>query len=571
MADGNESQAIGGLGRAAGTLSSRGWWAALIGVLLVACAASFTRGLSYVPLETHEAFVARSAEEMFAGKSWLVPYFSDQPRLKKPPLSYWLVMAVDRLHGADGVITEAECRLPSALAGVVLVILVVCLGAVLMDGPTGLLAGLLTAACAGFVSYSHSARPEMVYAMLCTAALLAFALADRSLRRGAAGAGAKWASRSAWFFLGLALLTKGPQLPAMIVAGILIAMFVSRQWRHGLAVLRPVSGVGIALAVSGWWYAAIFLTLPDAMMIWRVETVDRFVDAREPLSRYLDPYYLYRTAGLVLPWLLFYPFAVLTPWVRELKRDRSALLLWWITIAVMAGLSLSLGRRWYYMLPVLGPIMILLAAGAIRAAATLRAEGKSAIVRWLLALHALGIGAAAFWLRFDQPAQTALPLWALSAVVAAAIIGAVLIICSAGRGAAGDLRALAAMVLVAVVFFAGAGARGSLRQARRFEAQTFSRRVSELVADDATLLGWQGMWAVEQYELHRSIPQLHQMSALLEAMGDSDSVYVLVRSGDIFPQTPGYAARRLLTGPYDGNAEGKQLWQVSRVSATEER
>jgi 4-amino-4-deoxy-L-arabinose transferase-like glycosyltransferase len=571
MTDGSESQAVGGSGRATGARPSRRWWALLVGLLLVACATSFTRNLSYVPLETHEAFVARSAEEMFARNSWLVPYFNDQPRLKKPPLSYWLVMAVDRLHDADGVITELECRLPSALAGVVLVILVACLGAVLMDRPTGLLAGLLTAACAGFASYSQSARPEMVYAALCTGAMLAFAVADRWLRQQRAAAGAGWVSRSAWFLLGLALLAKGPQLPAMIIVGILIAMSVSHQWRHGLAVLRPVSGIIIALAVSGWWYAAIFLTLPDAMSIWRVETVDRFVDAREPMSSYLDPYYLYRTAGLVLPWLLFYPFAVLAPWVRELKRDRSALLLWWIVIAVMAGLSLSLGRRWYYMLPALGPIMILMAAGAIRAAATLRAEGKSVLVRWLLALHALGIGAAACWLRFDQPPRIALPLWALSATIAAAIIGTALIIRSAGRGAAGDRRALAAMVLVAVVFFAGASARGSLRQARRFEAQTFSRHVSELVADDATLLGWRGMWAVEQYELHRSIPQLQQMSALLEAMGDSDSVYVLVRSGDIFPQTSGYAARRLFAGPYDGDPEGKQLWQVSRVSAAEER
>lgn len=552
-------------------MAPRWWWPALVGVLLVACATAFTGNQGYVPLETHEAFVARSAEEMFARDSWLVPYFNDQPRLKKPPLSYWLVMAVDRLNGADGDVTEAECRLPSAAAGVIMVLLVVFLGAVLMDGPTGLLAGLLAAACAGFVSYSHGARPEMVYAMLCTAALLAFALADRRLRRGTAGAGAGWASRSAWFLLGLALLAKGPQLPAMIVAGILIATSVSRQWRHGLAVLRPVSGLIIALAVSGWWYAAIFLTLPDAMLIWRIETVDRFVDAREPISSYLDPYYLYRTAGLILPWLLFYPFAVLTPWVRELKRDRSALLLWWIVIAVMAGLSLSLGRRWYYMLPVLGPIMILMAAGAIRAAATLRAEGKSAMVRWLLALHALGIGAAAFWLRFDQPAQTALPLWAMSAAIVVAIIAAVVIVRSAGRGVAGDLRALAAMVLVAVVFFAGAGARGSLRQATRFEARAFSQRVAELVTDDATLLGWQGMWAVEQYELHRSIPRFSHMADLLNAMAGSASAYVLVRDSDVFPLPPGYERRPIIVGASDGDVDGRQLWLVSREAAKTER
>ena len=95
MPDGNESQAVGGSGQTPSAMPRRRWWPALLGVLVVACATAFTGNQGYVPLETHEAFVARSAEEMFAGDSWLVPRFNDQPRLKKPPLSYWLVMVIE--------------------------------------------------------------------------------------------------------------------------------------------------------------------------------------------------------------------------------------------------------------------------------------------------------------------------------------------------------------------------------------------------------------------------------------------------------------------------------------------
>ena len=61
------------------------------------------------------------------------------------------------------------------------------------------------------------------------------------------------------------------------------------------------------------------------------------------------------------------------------------------------------------------------------------------------------------------------------------------------------------------------------------------------------------------------------MSALLEAMDGADSAYVLVRSGDLFSLTPGYAGRKVIAGPYDGEAEGRQLWLVNRKSTTNGR
>ena len=164
------------------------------GVLFALIAAAFTAlsgNGAKLPLDTHEVFVARSAEEMLARGSFLVPYLNDQPRLKKPPLSYWLVMAIDRLNGGDGVITEMEARLPSMIAGILLVALTCALGTVFFGRVPGILAGLLLAGSGGFVTYTHSARPEMLYAMFCTAGVLGFAISHQKHQQGDA--------RSKWF------------------------------------------------------------------------------------------------------------------------------------------------------------------------------------------------------------------------------------------------------------------------------------------------------------------------------------------------------------------------------------
>ena len=119
-----------------------------IGVIFaIACAAltALSGNGAKLPLDTHEVFVARSAEEMLARGSFLVPYLNDQPRLKKPPLSYWLVMGIDRLNGGDGVVTELEARLPSIIAGILLVALTCTLGATFFGQAPGILAGLLLA------------------------------------------------------------------------------------------------------------------------------------------------------------------------------------------------------------------------------------------------------------------------------------------------------------------------------------------------------------------------------------------------------------------------------------------
>ncbi|RKY24633.1 MAG: hypothetical protein DRP79_07505, partial [Planctomycetota bacterium] len=63
----------------------------------------------------HELKVALPAHEAVAGGHWIVPYYKDNPRLKKPPLPCWAVAVSYLVTGKEN---EFTTRLPSAVLGI---------------------------------------------------------------------------------------------------------------------------------------------------------------------------------------------------------------------------------------------------------------------------------------------------------------------------------------------------------------------------------------------------------------------------------------------------------------------
>ena len=66
------------------------------------------------------AIYADVTKEMLEGHHWLTPYLNHQLFFQKPPLLYWAQMVTFNLFGMN----EFAARLPSALAGVGVVLLV---------------------------------------------------------------------------------------------------------------------------------------------------------------------------------------------------------------------------------------------------------------------------------------------------------------------------------------------------------------------------------------------------------------------------------------------------------------
>src|SRR5438094_1370012 len=95
-------------------------------VILIALAALLhvvTIGTGDLYSET-EGQYAGAAREMVARYDWLLPTNNGMPRLQKPPLLYWLIIASYKILGVN----EAAARLPVALAVVAPVALLFLIG-----------------------------------------------------------------------------------------------------------------------------------------------------------------------------------------------------------------------------------------------------------------------------------------------------------------------------------------------------------------------------------------------------------------------------------------------------------
>jgi 4-amino-4-deoxy-L-arabinose transferase-like glycosyltransferase len=314
------------------------------------------------PLEEHEVYVARTATEIGRSGQWLVPHFNDAPRLEKPPLAYWAALGTHALlaHDATDVVSEFEARLPAVLAGLLLVWVTYALAwHAWGDRRAGFAAAAMWATSAGFYTYSHNARPEMLYALFCGLALLGFV-------RLARGVGRVWANAlGAWLAITLALLTKGPFLPVFIIAGIVLALVWQRRRDPAVpgiaATLRPGLGVVVVIALAGMYFAMVVQRVPGALEFWRAQMFNRTGGVGGASLAFLTLPWLRQTPQLLLPWLLPIPFAAVLAW----RSPRIAVRMLACAFAV-ALLCLSFARRahGFYALPVL-PAAFALMGGAV--------------------------------------------------------------------------------------------------------------------------------------------------------------------------------------------------------------
>src|SRR5947207_13347847 len=89
--------------------------------------------------DVDEGHNAEAAREMLDSGNWIVPTFNYQLRVDKPALLYWLQIFAYRSFGVN----EFSARLPSALAGLVTILMAYELGRSMFGPTTGLIAGLI--------------------------------------------------------------------------------------------------------------------------------------------------------------------------------------------------------------------------------------------------------------------------------------------------------------------------------------------------------------------------------------------------------------------------------------------
>jgi 4-amino-4-deoxy-L-arabinose transferase-like glycosyltransferase len=307
--------------------SPRPAWLAPLGLAVLLGGVFFFRLGDDVPLRTHECLLAATARNMLLNRPvqladgsrpspYLVPNFNDSPRLRKTPLAYWMVAAA---AWAVGEVNAWSARLPSALAALATVLMVAAALARRHDRLTALVGAATLATMVSFLMSARAALADMPMTCFSTASLLA-------LWMGVEGSGRR---RLAWFVAaggaaGLAMLAKGPApalvfpLPYLAAAVVIVVRLV--QQRRGTACRAPTTarsphewawtlgGAAVAtlvfLAVVLPWPAYVYLHVPQALTIWKAESVDRAAGD----FGHEEPFYFYliRLPVLIAPWTVFF-------------------------------------------------------------------------------------------------------------------------------------------------------------------------------------------------------------------------------------------------------------------------
>ncbi len=329
-----------------------------------------------------EVYFAETAREMLANGDWLTPRFCDKLFFDKPPLSYWLIALSFQVFGAS----EASARLPSALAGVLLVVCTTLFTIRHYGARAGFLSGMVLLTSFGFWSFARYAMSDMFLTLFMTIALLSY--------HEALGFEKRW---KAWIIAGhislaLAFNAKGPIGPVLAGFAILLMIFLRSQqnWKR---LFYPPALV-IFLLVGLPWYVAAYLKHASFFVdyFFYGENLSRFFGTKY-LTNQPPGYYMAVLLTLFFPWSLWLPPSLAVHLKKDtdlsMPRATTLYLVCWAAAPVIF-FSFSRCQLDYYILPSY-PAMAILVGPALSRIATVEAKfvGIRAIVLILISVTLL--------------------------------------------------------------------------------------------------------------------------------------------------------------------------------------
>jgi 4-amino-4-deoxy-L-arabinose transferase-like glycosyltransferase len=320
------------------------------------------------PMTLHEARLPECSREMMAQHNWLIPMNGARPWLERPPFPHWVMIAVATVIG-QRCDTEWSVRIPPALAGLLIVLMVGRMAAGWFGRGVGVISGLALATMAEFYAYSTLAEDDIFLALLVVAVVALFVQLEFFTDPGVADrrlglfSWRPWQVIAFFILLGLTNLAKGPIVGAAVVIGTLAAFFLIPpiQWRR---VRRYCWAwgilIGAAIAVS--WHAYVHGRYPGPG--------GYLANLRYDFSgttEFDEPWWYYPPTLLAvgLPWT---PAALIglaiTARAAWRGRDRVLQFLWCWAIVPIFVLSIPHRKHHHYLVPSLAPWAILAALGA---------------------------------------------------------------------------------------------------------------------------------------------------------------------------------------------------------------
>ena len=286
-----------------------------------------------------EPFFGEGAREMVVDGQWVVSHINGKVNTHKPPFFFWLIALLSLPFGR---VTSLTARLPSALASLGTVAMVLRLGRRTSSQRTAVLAVFILATSYLFWDKARSVQIDAVLCCLIWVALSAF----EAWRAG--NLDGRRAGLIFWAAGALAVLAKGP-VGLLLPLGIALAtLAVDREigkWR-GFA---PLTGPLLFAAICGAWVVATMLWGPAEYSVWGA-LKEHFVDRGIHGMHHAQPWWYYAKVlpPQLLPWTFLVPGALVLAWRRRDRTDRFLLV---TVIFIVLFFSISTEKRTLYVLP----------------------------------------------------------------------------------------------------------------------------------------------------------------------------------------------------------------------------
>ena len=434
----------------------------LIALTLYICYFSNLNAVGFVgPDEPRYAWIARDMAET---GDWVTPRLYGRPWFEKPPLLYWGGAIFFRLIPNQ---PEIAARLPSAICALLATLALAWLAWRVYGQERARWLLLLLPTSVGMIAFSHACATDMPFAGTLTAALVCAAVI---LGLVPAGDSRPILPRTPWlalllfgFFLGLAVLGKGPAALILTGGAVFFWALVTKRWRDSVRLLHPAS-IAVFLLTALPWYLLCARRNPDFFRVFIVEhNFRRFLT---PEFQHTQPFWFYLPvlAVALAPWVAVGVVGGVKPSLRFLRSGAASpfavLLFSWTTFCFLF-FSLSQSKLPGYILPAV-PAAVLAMSGPYSAETLLSRRAKA----FLLALTSIlsFVAYAFFRYRPENPAAVgAHPLahgQIRAMLVVAWSLGLVTFLCAvaftAGRNSSAEFSFLALGILAFLFLIASA-------------------------------------------------------------------------------------------------------------------
>ena len=330
-------------------------WAVLILATLYVCYFSHLGAIGFVgPDEPRYAWIAR---DMVETGDWVTPRLYGKPWFEKPPLFYWGAALCFELFG----VSEAAARLPSAISALLATLALAWLALRLYGAETARWLLLLLPTTVGMIGFSHAAATDMPFSAMLTIAMVCAAVVLGLIRdeNSSVVPQTPWLALFLFgFFLGLAVLAKGPAAIILCGGAVFFWALFTKRWRDAYRMLHPATIAAFCLTALPW-YILCARRNPDFFRIFIIE--HNFKRYLTPEFQHIQPFWFYI---LIVPLALLPWTAVLAAVANDLRRFppveswrlSPSLLFACLTVFTILFFSASNSKLPGYILPAIPPL-----------------------------------------------------------------------------------------------------------------------------------------------------------------------------------------------------------------------